>query len=117
MIYLKYIRDEFNKDDTWDGFMNIYPSDYTPHGKKSNIALDIVFTFNKSDKRIYDLLIKYDLFIEEQPYDDELIIFDIFSRNNFFDDITKISKENIEKWYPDLIEKLNKKKTIRKFKI
>ena len=110
--FLKDIRKEFNKDRTWDGFMNFDPSENKDEYDKT--TLDIIFAFNKSNKKIYELLLKYDLFVEDKPHENELIITDIII---FFKYLSENEKDIIENTVPGKLKEIERKIQAKKFNI
>jgi hypothetical protein len=109
--YLKMIRKNFNQDTSWDNFMNIDPSNNLAN---QDIILFIIYSFNNYTKLIYEMFLKYDLFVEDQPHNDELIIIDIYSH---FNSISDSNIENMKIWFPQKYEKIIKRLKSNKFNL
>jgi hypothetical protein len=109
--YLKMIRKNFNQDTSWDNFINIDPSNNLAN---QDIILFIIYSFNNYTKLIYEMFLKYDLFVEDQPHNDELIIIDIYSH---FNSISDSNIENMKIWFPQKYEKIIKRLKSNKFNL
>jgi len=110
--YLKMIRKELDNDSTWDNFMNIDPSVDLEY---QDIQLFIIYCFSYHEKKIYELLLKYNLFVEDYPNNDELIIIDIFSID--FNLLPESLIKNIERLVPYEYEKIKRQIKAKKFNL
>ena len=108
-LILKDIKTVFETDKTWDNFMNIEPSEIDNNlglesiEKAKAIHILIVDLFNERSEKLIKALLKYDLWIENAPDDDELIIHTV---EDLFKYISESDKKIINKIIPGKVKKI-----------
>ena len=112
-LILKDIKTDFETDKTWDNFMNIDPSEIdNKYGssfglettiKAKAVMILIVDLFNERSEKLIKALLKYELWIENAPDDDELIIHTV---EDLFKYISESDKKIITKIIPEKVKKI-----------
>jgi len=116
--YLRIIRVGIDNDSEQD-FINIDPlNDESPY---QDIQQFIIYTYGESNKdaylkKIIELLLKYDLYIEDYPSKDELIISYLYSSTEI-NISNKHFIESVEEYFPGEYRKIKNTFLANKYKI
>lgn len=112
-LIFELVSDENFKQPTYLGFINIDPTSMlSVHN--TDIYLHIVNLFNQNNKRLFEILLKNDLFVEESPYEDELIFTEI---SFYYKYMTNYMKVILEKMFPGFNDKIKISQKTKEFNI